>query len=337
MTATAPNLPQLGLTLFSLTLEMRHPGYTLEGMIDKAAELDLGPGIELVGFQSIRDWPRVSDEFVRGFRERVERHGFVPTAMSCNLDLAIRRDRMMTEEEGLEYLEAQVVAAKRLGFPIAKSGILTTPSFVRGIAAICERHDMKFGIEIHSPQTVDDPGVTVLREMFDEIDSPYLGFVPDFSTSMHGIPPTLLEAHQQSGMPVELTEFAAEVWHSDTAMPEKFARFAEEAPGLGASPADMGKLNMILTMHGRMDPRRWAEIMDRVIHVHGKFYGLDEAGNEPSIDHEAIVDVLLDADYTGYISSEWEGHAYTDHVSGWDMVRGHHDLLARLITARARV
>lgn len=166
---------------------------------------------------------------------------------------------------------------------------------------------------------------------------PYLGFVPDFSSSMHEIPPSLITAHEASGMRRELTEFAAEVWHSDTSMQEKFARFADEAPKLGATPADMGKLNMILTMHGRMDPRRWAEIMDRVIHVHGKFYGLDENGNEPSIDHEAIVDVLVDAGYTGYISSEWEGHAYTDVVSGWDMVRGHHDLLARLISARARV
>ena len=97
----------------------------------------------------------------------------------------------------------------------------------------------------------------------------------------------------------------------------------------------MGKLNMILTMHGRMDPRRWSEIMDRVVHVHAKFYGIDEQGEEPSIDHAAIVDVLLDAGYNGSISSEWEGHAYTDAVSGWEMVRGQQDLLARLINERA--
>jgi sugar phosphate isomerase/epimerase len=337
MTATAPTLPQLGLTLFSLTLEMRRPGYTLEGMIDKAAELDLGPGIELVGFQSIRNWPNISDDFVRRFRDRLERHGFVPTAMSCNLDLALRRDRMMTEEAGLEYLEAQMVAARRLGFPIAKSKLVLTPSFVRGAAVACERHDMKLGFEIHSPEAVDHPNVMFLREMFEDMDSPYLGFVPDFSSSMRQIPPTLISAHEESGMPPELTEFAADVWRSDTSMEEKFARFAEEAPKLGATPADMGKLNMVLTMHGRMDPRRWAEVMDRVHHVHGKFYELDANGADASIDHEAIVDVLIDAGYTGYISSEWEGHAYTDHVSGWDMVRGHHDLLARLIATRARV
>jgi len=48
-TSTAVALPKLGTTLFSFTLEMRQPGYTLEGMIDKVAELGLGPGLEMVG------------------------------------------------------------------------------------------------------------------------------------------------------------------------------------------------------------------------------------------------------------------------------------------------
>ncbi len=335
MTYTAPNLPQLGLTLFSLTLEMREPDYSLEGMVKKAAELDLGPGIEMVGFQSLRGWPHLDEPTVKHVRSLIEDNGFIATAMSCNLDLARDRDRWMDEPEGIEYLEAQIATAKRLGFPIAKSAIISTESFVRRLAEVCERHQMKFGVELHSPDSVDSPGIMELREIFEKIDSPWLGWVPDFSSSMHSIPPSLLQAHRESGMPAELTEFASEVWNSDTTMPEKFAAFAQEAPKLGASPADMGKLHMILTMHGRMDPRRWAEIMDRTVHVHAKFYGLDEQGNEPSIDHGAIIDVLLEAGYNGSISSEWEGHAYTDAVSGWDMVRGQQDLMAGLINDRA--
>lgn len=335
MTYTAPDLPQLGLTLFCLTLEMRQPDYTLEGMIERAAELDLGPGLEMVGFQSLRGWPALDDATTNHVRSVIEQNGFMQTAMSCNLDIARNRSRWMDEAEGIEYLEAQIVAAKRLGFPIAKSAIITTESFVRALHEVCERHEMKFGVELHSPESVDSPGILELREIFEKLDSPWIGWVPDFSSSMHSIPPSLLEAHLASGMPRELTEFASEVWNSDTTMPEKFAAFAQEAPKLGATPSDMGKLNMILTMHGRMDPRRWSEIMDRVVHVHAKFYGIDEHGNEPSIDHGAIIDVLLDAGYNGSVSSEWEGHAYTDAVSGWDMVRGQHDLMARLINERA--
>ena len=35
-------------------------------MIRRVAELDLGPGLEVVGFQSLRGWPNVSDEFATG-------------------------------------------------------------------------------------------------------------------------------------------------------------------------------------------------------------------------------------------------------------------------------
>jgi sugar phosphate isomerase/epimerase len=335
MTPTPEGLPKLGITLFSLTLEMRRPDYSLESMIAKVAELDLGPGLEMVGFQSIRDWPRVSDEFVSRFRSLLDEHELEPSAMSMNLDLARRRDRRMTEEEGLAYLEAQMAAAKKLGFPIGKSAILSTKGFVEGLARIAERLDMKFGVEVHSPESVDSPHVTELRELFDSVGSPRLGFVPDFSSSMHDVPPSLVAAHRASGMSEELIALVSEVWHSDSTMPEKFARFAEEANALGASPGDRGKLNMVLTMHGRMDPRRWEELMPQVVHVHGKFYEIDEDGNEPSIDHETIMDVLVRAGYTGYISSEWEGHAYTDAVSGWDMCRAQHDLIRRLLLKAA--
>jgi sugar phosphate isomerase/epimerase len=335
VTTTPDGLPKLGITLFSLTLEMRQPDYSLERMIRRVAELDLGPGLEIVGFQSIRGWPNVSAEVVTGLRDLLDECGLVPTAMSMNLDVALRRDRRLTEEEGLAYLEAQMEAAKTLGFPIGKSAILSTPTFVVGLARIAERLDMKFGVEVHSPDAVDSPHVLRLRELFDQVGSPQLGFVPDFSASMHDVPPSLVNAHRKSGMPEELIRLVADVWHSDTTMPEKFARFAEEANALGASPGDRGKLNMVLTMHGRMDPLRWAELMPKAVHVHGKFYEIDEHGNEPSIDHEAIMRVLVERGYTGYISSEWEGHAYTDEVSGYDVCRAHHDLCRRLLLSAA--
>jgi sugar phosphate isomerase/epimerase len=336
MTPTPEGLPKLGITLFSLTLEMRKPDYSLEGMIRRVAELDLGPGLEMVGFQSLRDWPRITDDVVVGLRDLLDECELVPTAMSMNLDVARRRDRRMTEEEGLAYLEAQMEAAHRLGFPIGKSAIMATRTFVEGLARITERLDMKFGVEVHSPESVDSPHVVELRELFDAVGSPSLGFVPDFSSSMHDVPPSLVEAHRASGMPGELIDLVEQVWHSDSSMPEKFARFRKEGEALGASPGDLGKLNMVLTMHGRMDPRRWEEIMPQVVHVHGKFYGIDASGNEPSIDHGAIMDVFVQAGYTGFISSEWEGHAYTDAMSGYDVCRGQQDLMRRLLLEAAQ-
>lgn len=340
MTATAATttvaLPKLGTTLFSFTLEMRKPGYTLEGMIDRVAELGLGPGLELVGFQSLRGYPHVSAEVVSTFRDQCERTGLEPSAMSMNLDLGLHRGRLMDEDEALDYLEPQIALSHQMGFPVCKASVIPTRSFLVGLVRILEKHGaLKFGFEVHSPMAVDSPEILTLRELYEAIDSPLLGFTPDFSASMHAVPPSLIAAHRESGMSRELTDLAIEVWNSETTMPQKFERFAAEAPALGATPADMGKLQMLLTMHGRQDPRRWSEIMDRVVHVHAKFYGIDDNGDEPSIDNAAILDVLVDSGYTGYLSSEWEGHAYTDAVSGWDMVAGQHELFRRLLDEKA--
>jgi hypothetical protein len=43
------------------------------------------------------------------------------------------------------------------------------------------------------------------------------------------------------------------------------------------------------------------------------------------------MDVLVQAGYTGYISSEWEGHAYTDAMDGYAVCRAQHDLMQRLL------
>ena len=62
MTDTAPGLPRLGTTLFSLSLEQRKPGRDFASLVAEVAARDLGPGLEMVAFQSLRGWPRLSDD-----------------------------------------------------------------------------------------------------------------------------------------------------------------------------------------------------------------------------------------------------------------------------------
>ena len=159
-TATTVALPKLGTTLFSFTLEMRKAGYTLEGMIDKVAELGLGPGLEIVGFQSLRGYPRVSAQVISSFRDQCERTGLEPSAMSMNLDLGIHRGRLLDEDEALAYLEPQIAVSQAMGFPVCKATVIPTRSFLEGLVRILEKHgDIKFGYEVHSPMAVDSPDI----------------------------------------------------------------------------------------------------------------------------------------------------------------------------------
>ena len=65
---------RLSTTLFALTNEWLSREYTFESLVDKTVELGLGPGLEIVGFQSVRGYPRVDPEFEKSFKALMERH-----------------------------------------------------------------------------------------------------------------------------------------------------------------------------------------------------------------------------------------------------------------------
>ncbi len=52
--------------------------------------------------------------------------------------------------------------------------------------------------------------------------------------------------------------------------------------------------------------------MPRIVHVHAKFYDIDDDGDEPAIDYPALVREFVNGGYAGFFSSEWEGHAFAD-------------------------
>ena len=112
--------PKLGVTLFSFTNEWQQQLHTLDTMIARVAEMKLGPGIEVVGFQSFRSFPDIPDDEARHFRNMLDKYGLTPTCLGANIDIGRRRDRLMTAEEILDVVKRQLISAKKLGFPIMR-------------------------------------------------------------------------------------------------------------------------------------------------------------------------------------------------------------------------
>ena len=116
----------------------------------------------------------------------------------------------------------------------------------------------------------------------------------------------------------------------------KFPELERRAAEAGATPPQVGNLKMLFTMHGKMEPERWADFFPHVVHVHGKFYGIVD-GEDPSIDWPVVARVLREQNYTGFISSEYEAHAYSDRYNAFDQIRAQHDMLKRLLEAEPAV
>jgi sugar phosphate isomerase/epimerase len=322
---------QLGLTLYSASAEFRAGWYDFEGLLDRVAELGIGPGIEIVASQVLPEYPVVSGNFQRTWREAFDRHGFDASSFGANLDMGRRRDRDMTPDEEFEFSETLFRGAKRLGFPLVRIQS-AKPELLRRLLPVAEELELKLAYEIHAPMGPNAPEIIKVRDLYAELDSPLLGFVADFSSTMHSMSPTLLRAVRRAGLDDEAVTKLQEIWAMDAPMRARQEEFIGYLRGRNFDPGRLGSFaHLAFNMHGHVDPREWADIMPQILHVHAKFYDIDERGEEPAIDYPELVRVFVEGGYRGYWSSEWEGHAFAElgEVDPLMLVRKQHDLIRR--------
>lgn len=326
--------PLLGTTLYSFTNEWVTGRYSLTELLEEVAASEIGPGVEVVGFQSFRGYPHLEPDTIRDFRDTLDRLGLVPTSLAANIDLAIRTDRDLTTDERVDYTIPQLEAAAALGFPVVRIQIGADPATLERLVPVAERLGLHLGMEIHAPEGPATPKVLRYRELYDRLDSAALGFIPDFSSTMHRITAGLAQTFVDSGLPVELVDDLQRIWAQDGGQGERLGEFLELARGRGVSEHAAGTVAAAFTMNGHEDPAGWAELMPRVRHIHAKFYDVDESGQEPSIDYAANLLPLVEAGFEGSISSEWEAHSWTpnDELHTAELIRRHHDLMRRTFT-----
>src|SRR5262249_19676021 len=287
---------------------------------ERTGALKVGPPVEIVGFQSIRGYPAVSDAFATRFRTLCDRHGLTPSCLGANVDTARRRDRHMTDDETVETLSAQIDAGVRLGFPALRIQFGARPAAIRRVASVAERAGVKLGMEIHAPHSVDHPTVLALRELYDEIDSPFLGFIPDFGASVSALPAGAVAQQRSLGTPEEIIDLIVRTWdeaHKGAVDPfVARRRLLADVEAAGGEADGIGFAWRALTLWGAQAPERWAEIMPRVVHVHGKFFDIDGQGDEPSVPYAELIRVFGEAGYDGTMSSEWEGAPWAADPDG---------------------
>lgn len=323
--------PLQGVTLYSFTRAFHGREYDLEALIRKVAAEGYGPGLEVIGFSSLRGFPDVDDAFAGRFRDLVAEVDLVPTSLAVNADIGIRRDRLMSQEELIAYMRRQIEAAAKLGFPVARVQISLTPDSMEQLAPIAEEHEVTLALEVHADQYASHPRILALRDRYETVGSPFLGFTMDWGATVSGFAPSLLEAYRRRGASDELRAAVVALWDD----------FYEQGP-----PADQaehgqrfGRFIALAAQHGRPDlgidfaingtglfgPARvddWREILPWVRHVHGKFFGIDETGEEPSVPVRDLVALLVENGYSGAISSEYEGWHWNHWQSPFEIIAG---------------
>lgn len=324
---------KLGLTLYSLTAEWAAGLYDLPGLLKAVHDYRLGPGIEMNGAQMLRTYPHVTPEFVDFWHESMEKYDFEPSSFGTNLDMGRRADRDMTLDEEFEFTRAQLESAHALGYKLARIQN-TKPALLERLLPLAEKLDITMGYEIHAPKGPNTPDIIKIRELYEKLDSPRLGFVADFSATMHSMAPTLLRTMRRMGLDDAAIEKLQEIWKASSNMHQQAEEFFAYLRGRGLDPATLGPFGRLaFNMQGHVPIADWADIMPQIVHVHAKFYDIDEHGNEPAIDYPGLVRVFAENGYRGYFSTEWEGHAFADlgEAEPLKLVRAQHDLILKTL------
>lgn len=320
---------KLGTTLYSMTSEFAAGQYTPETLIRAVAEQGIGPGVEFNIAQLLRTYPDVDTEFVDLWFKTLEDCGLEPSAVGTNLDMGRRKERDMTPDEEHEFMARQLKTAHTLGFKrivIRSHG----KELLRSLLPLAEKYDQQLGLEIHAPLGPNSPEVLQIREMYDELQSERLGFTADFSSTMHSLSPTLLRTLRQMGMDEKHFSVMDEIWHEPTPMHVRNQKFEDYLTAEGVDPLRFGPFTRLaFNMHGLVPPEEWLDIMPQIFHVHAKFFDIGADGEEPAMDIPRIVRQFVKGGFEGYLSSEWEGHAFSDlgESDPIDLVQKQHALM----------
>jgi len=297
---------KLGISLYSFSTEYIHEKIDFEGLLKKASEMGY-KGIELVAAQMVPEYPYPSDEWLDMCKGLMEKYNLEPVCWSAYIDMGIRSDRDLTEDEIIQYTVNDLIYAKKAGFQMVRTQHAISPSIFRKMIPFCKKLGMKLTIEMHHPH---HPEVPVWKEFFEIMKGEgkgVLGFVPDFSifqTMPHKLYldqaismgcrqdklDEIIELHKKGGdmKLVNAGEFNNIEKH---VAQEMFVKFS--------APAKIEQLK---------------DIIDIVFYIHGKFYFLDNDDHDPCIPFEEIVTEIKNLGFKGYIASEYEGHHFDETV-----------------------
>lgn len=292
---------KLGVSLHSFASEYCSMVWTLDDLMSMTGQL--GGGVEIVGPSHQRGFPYLTDEFETIFRSAVDRYGLTPTSYGSYADPFLLPDRDLSPNELVDYTIPQLQGAARLGFPIVRLQHYTA-EVIDELLPWADQLDLTLGWELHVPMTLESARTHQLLSLIEKYDTPRLGIIPDAGIFARSVSQRHLQVGRALGISEELLQTALAAWEEDKELGEAL----ELMGGPGPESPTTTWAGLLWDTFGRSDPAALADVIDHVIHVHGKFFDIVD-GEEPDLRYADLVASLLRNGYRGWVSSEYEGSA----------------------------
>ncbi|MCI2049578.1 MAG: sugar phosphate isomerase/epimerase [Lachnospiraceae bacterium] len=296
----------LGVSLYGFTQRfVERDDYGFEEMFRGLNALGIRK-FELVGAQMFRSYPIPSDEEIAEVLELAAKYNVEPFSYGGYIDFAKRTDRDLTDEEMLREITYDLMTAHRLGCRYLREPV--PARLMPAAAAMAERYQVAIGYEIHAPQRPSDPDVQELLHVFEKLDSPWVGFVPDFGCYIER--PNKLSVDRFLGLgakPENLQYIIDHRWDGSTEA-EMTAKMAEMGGGEAEKMAVSEWFGYLSFAPADLDGFR--TVLPFARYFHGKFYHIGEDCVETTIPYEKLIRMAVESGFDGTLMIEYEGHTF---------------------------
>lgn len=282
------------------------PEYGHEQMFAELVELGVEK-CELIGSMSFDQYPRPRAAEIRAVLDAAERFGVRINSYGGYLDKGKITGRDATDADLMYDVTADLMTARDLGATFLRAGDI--PLHLLGpSAAMAERYGVRIGIEIHAPSRPSDDRIQEMLAAMDEIDSPYLGMVPDFGCFIERPAQPAIDRHLAAGANPELIDYV--IAHRHDGMDE--AGMQELIAGMGGGEAETLAISEFFGFlsFGPADVEGFRTLLHRAQYFHSKFYHVTADLQDPQIPVARLLEAIVESGFEGVLLSEYEGHAF---------------------------
>ena len=318
-----------GVSIYSYMQEWRSGQFTLEDCFAAAADTGV-KGVELVLPCHFPDFPNTPTTQVKKIKQMAEKYGMQIVSSGAYTDTALKTGQKLTAQELLDQTLRDLRFSHELEAPVMRVGP-NSPADTAILPAIpaAEKYGVKMGVEVHPPYTALNPAEGMTLERVKEINSPYYGLIPDFGSFADQIPTRIINfVIATFGIPPTIMQTLVDSMDAGASL----GWLKQMTAAMGAPPEMDQLIELLYHLVVRDGPDKLAELKGLIIHVHGKFWDIDENGDEPSVSYPDLLSTLIDIGFDGYVVSEYEGWAFDyGDPKGVSMVEKHQALMQRTL------
>ena len=325
-----------------------------EGCLREASKAG-ATGFEIISEQTIKHFPDSveTDEFKEKWFGAIEKYNMEPVCYDSFLENHIYDNRMLTIPEQIKMMNRDIRIAKLLGFKVLRTLCSTPMPVIEGSIPYAEEMDLKLGIEVHAPFSLNSGWADGYYETIYRTGTKHFGFIPDFGMFCNKMPDIFEANARREGAREDCIKVVNEDYLArcargfqkikydlDLGRANREYRLAngmnelfDKLKSMNAGPADMAYASRSYQIAWN-NPHDIVDNAQYIFHTHGKCFNINENYEETSQPLADVIAAYKEAGYTGYISTEYEGQGSSDPAEGIieiEQVRRHQEALRRAI------